>query len=149
MSPPHKLMPTEEMIEAGELEMLDAFYEAEQYDGYRKPRATPPDAFDLRILKGLRAVLAMSAARPTTDDGLVERLRSRGTFAGAPGFLHNPDGPEAADRITALHEALRRFVDIVDGTEETGFDPHVEQMLMDAADEARKALETLSNGGGI
>jgi hypothetical protein len=43
--------------------------------------------------------------------------------------------------IERLREELEHFVDIVDGTEETGFDPHVEQMLMDAAESARKALD--------
>jgi hypothetical protein len=47
---------------------------------------------------------------------------------------------EAADRIESLTAELEHFIDIVDGTETTGFDPHVEQMLMDAAESARAAL---------
>ena len=43
-------------------------------------------------------------------------------------------------RIEALEEVLEHFIDIVDGTEETGFDPHVEQMLMDTAEAARALL---------
>jgi hypothetical protein len=46
-----------------------------------------------------------------------------------------------------LEAELEHFVDIVDGTEATGFDPHVEQMLMDAAESARKALSTQRKPG--
>jgi hypothetical protein len=156
MSPQHKLMPTEEMIEAGEMEMLDAFYEAEQYGGYRKPRATPPDAFDLRILKGLRAVLAMSAARPTTDvstDGLV------GLLSALAGDCDNTDGwedaaptvREAASRIEALQRSnAEKDEALLDIRNRILCPVGPSPTLDEIAQIARKALEdkTLSNGGG-
>jgi hypothetical protein len=43
-------------------------------------------------------------------------------------------------RIEELEEELEHFIDIIDATDETGFDPHVEQLLMDATESARKAL---------
>lgn len=48
--------------------------------------------------------------------------------------------PTPSNSVDRLREELEHFVDIVDGTEATGFDPHVEQMLMDAAETARAAL---------
>jgi hypothetical protein len=55
--------------------------------------------------------------------------------------------PKAADliqqqqaTIERLSAALEHLIDIIDGTEATGFDPHVEQMLMDAAETGRAAL---------
>jgi hypothetical protein len=67
-----------------------------------------------------------------TDARLVERLR------GNPFVVKN--ALDAADRIGSLTAELEHFIDIVDGTETTGFDPHVEQMLMDAAESARAVL---------
>lgn len=49
--------------------------------------------------------------------------------------------PRLARRVIELEEAVAHFIDIIDGTEETGFDPTDEQMLMDAADEHRAALK--------
>ena len=42
--------------------------------------------------------------------------------------------------IERLSAELEHLIDIIDGTEATGFDPHVEQMLMDAAETGRAAL---------
>jgi hypothetical protein len=42
-----------------------------------------------------------------------------------------------------VRSELEHFVDIIDGTENTGFDPHVEQMLMDAAESSRAVLDTM------
>ena len=60
----------------------------------------------------------------------------------------------AAPRLALEHERLvemvEHFIDIIDGTEQTGFDPSVEQMLMDAADEYRAALKGCDAlGGGL
>ena len=48
-----------------------------------------------------------------TDD-LVKRLREVGGMSddGATRWYINPDGPEAADRIEKLEEALRKIADI-------------------------------------
>lgn len=40
---------------------------------------------------------------------LVERLRSRGTFAGGLGFFHNPDGPEAATQLEAMQAEVEGY----------------------------------------
>ena len=61
--------------------------------------------------------------------------------AGKPYDLPSPaDLPNALSTIERLSAALEHLIDIIDGTEATGFDPHVEQMLMDAAETARAAL---------
>lgn len=54
---------------------------------------------------------------------------------------------EAATLIEKLGEKLLLFVEIIDGTGATGFDPHVEQMLIDAAEESREALSLISGVG--
>jgi hypothetical protein len=68
-------------------------------------------------------------------DELKASLRRNWATVGCPEALSHTQALEA--RIEELAEELGHFVDIVDGTEQTGFDPHVEQMLMDAADTAR------------
>lgn len=55
---------------------------------------------------------------------------------------------EAAALIEKLGEKLLLFVEIIDGAGATGFDPHVEQMLIDAAEEAREALSHKSGAEG-
>lgn len=82
---------------------------------------------------------------------IVERLRVyTAAIAGEPTDLKV--GPrmcadamsEAATLIEKLGEKLLLFVEIIDGTGATGFDPHVEQMLIDTAEEAREALSLIS-----
>lgn len=87
-----------------------------------------------------------------TDARLIERLPGiRNAARELRDFWVNDSGTsihlvaadrldEAAARIESLTAELEHFIDIVDGTETTGFDPHVEQMLMDAAESARAAL---------
>jgi hypothetical protein len=130
----------------------------------------PPPMADIFRDDARTAITTMEAARPPTDAGLmpdengkmsVEEARERGLITDPSADEIERRKAELTAEIIAMHEArpttdvstdglverdakkdeaLRRFVDIVDGTEATGFDPHVEQMLMDAADEARKAL---------
>jgi hypothetical protein len=45
-----------------------------------------------------------------------------------------------ASQLLAMKGALEHFIDIIDGTEKTGFEPSVEQMLIDAAEDARPFL---------
>lgn len=54
---------------------------------------------------------------------------------------------EMAEQIMVLREIVEAFVDIEQGTDATGFDPSVEQMLMDLATEARQALANTETGG--
>jgi hypothetical protein len=99
-----------------------------------------------------------------TGDGLVEQINRR--ISELEGDRRNFDHLSTADArelevlrrvraalstrppVDVLGVLLRRFVEIEGSTEETGFDPSVEQALMDLAAECRAALAPRSSGEG-
>jgi hypothetical protein len=88
-----------------------------------------------------QSVSALSGFDPARIVALAERFGKRE----AAKVAERVEANELERNTIGCFEHLVRhgykFIDIIDGTEATGFDPSVEQMLMDAADEYRATLE--------